>query len=161
MERIERCKLCGMNLEEAGQEDFNLDIYVLRCERCREYEITWEAYQDIQDQSPFLQAAARQASESGSRPRRKGRGPAQSSFRKCSIVRPASRMMPPIVTASIGLPRGIVTKRGPSDMTMCLPWRITLKPAFSRARTARRWWTPGNFGTSDSHFHFADVGILQ
>jgi hypothetical protein len=37
--------------------------------------------------------------------------------------------------------------RVPSVMTMCLAWRATRKPAFSRARTASRWLTPVIFGT--------------
>ena len=31
---------------------------------------------------------------------------------------------------------------------MCLPWRAMRKPAFSSARTARRWLTPGILGTA-------------
>ena len=59
-----------------------------------------------------------------------------SSFRNWSILRPASRMMPPIVKALTGLLRGTVTILLPSDITMCLPWRTMRKPAFSRAFTA-------------------------
>src|SRR5437870_11513480 len=33
----------------------------------------------------------------------------------------------------------MVMKCEPSLMTMCLPWRTILNPAFSNARTARRW----------------------
>src|SRR5712692_5886006 len=48
-------------------------------------------------------------------------------------AQPASRTMPPIVTACTGLCRGMVTKWTPSDMTMCLPSRMILKPAFQRS----------------------------
>jgi hypothetical protein len=44
----------------------------------------------------------------------------------------------PIVIAFTGLFRGIVTKRTPFDITICLPSRTILKPAFCKARTARR-----------------------
>ena len=47
----------------------------------------------------------------------------------------ASTTIPPM-NALTGLWRGIVTMRRPSDMTMCLPSRTTLNPAFSSARTA-------------------------
>jgi hypothetical protein len=55
------------------------------------------------------------------------------------IVRPASLTIPPMVIAFTGLCRGIVMKRVPSLITMCLPWRRTLKPAFSNALIAREW----------------------
>lgn len=41
--------------------------------------------------------------------------------RNCSNVKPASRTMPPIVIALIGLCRGIVRMRVPLPMTTCLP----------------------------------------
>jgi len=68
------------------------------------------------------------------------------SLRKSSLVKPASRTMFPIVIALIGLCRGIVMIRVPSVITICLPWRATQKPAFSKARSASRWFTPGSFG---------------
>lgn len=46
------------------------------------------------------------------------------------MLRPASRTMPPVVIALIGLWRGIVRIRTPSVITMCLPWRAMRKPAF-------------------------------
>src|SRR5436190_23636496 len=69
--------------------------------------------------------------------------------------------MPPIVKAFTGLWRGIVTIRTPSDITMCLPWRKMRKPAFSRARTASRWLTPGIFGTLHRDLHFTDILALD
>ena len=72
--------------------------------------------------------------------------------------------------------RWFVRIRSPSVMTMCLPWRAMRKPAFSSARTARRWLTPGILGTAclygdldltdyhasgilDCHFHVLADGI--
>lgn len=55
-----------------------------------------------------------------------------------SIVRPASRTIPPIVKALIGLARGSVRMRRPSVMTTCLLSRATWNPAFSSALTASR-----------------------
>jgi len=63
-----------------------------------------------------------------------------------------------MVTACTGLFRGIVTKRAPLDITMCLPSQTIRKPAFSKARTARRCGTPGTFGKSDRHVDFSCVG---
>jgi len=71
----------------------------------------------------------------------------QSNFLNCSIVKPASRTMPPIVYWLTGLLRGIVMIRVPSVITICLPRVAIVKPLFSKARTARRWLTPGSFGT--------------
>ena len=53
-----------------------------------------------------------------------------------------------MVNALTGLWRGIVRMRRPFDMTVCLPSRTILNPAFSRARTACRCGTPGIFGTT-------------
>ena len=86
----------------------------------------------------------------GSRPRPGGINSAietsYRSFLNSSTLRPASRTMPPSVKALTGFARGMVRIRRPSDMTMCLPWRTTSKPARSRARTARLWLTPGMRG---------------
>jgi len=81
----------------------------------------------------------------------------QRSFLNCSTVNPASRAIPPIVKALTGLCRGMVTMRTPSDITICLPWRMMRKSAFWSARTASRWLTPGIFGTSHRHRNFANV----
>ena len=72
----------------------------------------------------------------------------QSSSRNCSTERPASRAIPPMVNALTGLWRGIVMIRWPLLITTCLPWRTIRNPAFSSARTASRWLTPGIFGTA-------------
>ena len=45
----------------------------------------------------------------------------QSNFLNCSIVRPASRTIPPIVYSFTGSLRGTVMIRVPSVITMCLP----------------------------------------
>lgn len=45
----------------------------------------------------------------------------------------------------MGFALGIVKIRVPLDITMCFPWRMTRNPDFSKARTAFRWGTPGNF----------------
>ena len=74
------------------------------------------------------------------------RGGVQRSSRNCCVVRPASRTIPPMVTASTGSCLGMVTIRRPSVMTMCLPCLATWKPAFSRALAARRCGIPGIFG---------------
>ena len=63
-----------------------------------------------------------------------GRG--YNSSRNSSTVNPASRTIPPIVYALIGLCRGMVRMRTPSVMTVCLPCLTTLKPAFFKARMA-------------------------
>ena len=47
--------------------------------------------------------------------------------------------------ALIGLCRGMVRMRLPSDITMCLPWRTTLKPAFSNAFDRPEMINGGNF----------------
>lgn len=60
----------------------------------------------------------------------------QRNSRNHSGVSPASRAMPPMVNALIGLWRGMVTTRSPSVITMCLPCRAIRKPAFSSTRTA-------------------------
>lgn len=44
----------------------------------------------------------------------------------------------PMVITFIGLWRGMARIRWPLLMMMCLPWRSTRKPAFSKARTAAR-----------------------
>ena len=45
----------------------------------------------------------------------------QSRLRNCSIVKPASRTIPAMVSAYTGLCLGIVRIRTPSDMTTCFP----------------------------------------
>jgi hypothetical protein len=74
----------------------------------------------------------------GVRERTSSRRSFQSNLRNSSAVSPASCTIPPIVKAWIGLCRGIVTWRVPSLITICLPWRMIVNPAFSRARTAFR-----------------------
>ena len=54
---------------------------------------------------------------------------AYGSFLNSSTLSPASRTMPPRVTACAGLFRGMVTSRTPLDITICLPSRTILKPA--------------------------------
>jgi len=85
--------------------------------------------------------------------------PHYNSFLNSSIVRPASRTMPPIVNALTGLARGIVRMRRPSDMTTCLPSRTTLKPAFSKARIAWRCGTPGAWALHH-YLNLPDVSAL-
>src|SRR5438552_18037543 len=65
MAPIQRCKLCGMNLEAEAWGGIDKGFYRMRCRRCGEYEMTVEAYQDIEEQSPSLQAAARQEIAAG------------------------------------------------------------------------------------------------
>src|SRR5260370_41092601 len=69
MNRVERCKLCGANLEtEAfGGSDKGFDR--MRCRRCGEDEITHHAFQDIEEKAPFVQPPARQDVEAGRRRR--------------------------------------------------------------------------------------------
>ena len=43
---------------------------------------------------------------------------------------------------------GTLIMRTPSDITMCLLWRMILKPAFWSALTASRWLMPGISGTT-------------
>ena len=50
--------------------------------------------------------------------------------RNCSIVRPASRTIPPIVIALTGLCRGIVRMREPFPITTCFPCLRTTNPTF-------------------------------
>ena len=46
----------------------------------------------------------------------------------------------------------------PSLITMCLPWRTTLKPAFSNALIAPEMINAGNFRASlNGDFDFANV----
>jgi len=59
---IERCKLCGLNLEVTARTD-SRDVYVLRCRRCGEYRLTEEAFEDIREPSVFLRCSTRQAAE--------------------------------------------------------------------------------------------------
>jgi hypothetical protein len=56
-----------MNLDAEAWGGTEKGFYRMRCRRCGEYEITDHAYQDIEEQSPFLQAAARQEFEAGRR----------------------------------------------------------------------------------------------
>lgn len=72
----------------------------------------------------------------------------QSNALNCSMERPASFTIPPIVNALTGLWRGMVKSRSPLLMTMCLPCLTIRKPTFSRARTASRWLAPENFDTT-------------
>ena len=66
-----------------------------------------------------------------------------------------------MVTAFTGLFLGIVMNRIPSDITMCLPSLMILKPAFSKARTARRCWIPGILGKSDRYLDLSDVATIE
>lgn len=60
MEPGHRCKLCGLNLDAQPFGGIAEGFYRFRCKRCGDYEMTVEAYWDIEGESPFLQAAARQ-----------------------------------------------------------------------------------------------------
>ena len=64
MDPIERCRLCGLNLNST-LPDAQKGVYRLACRRCGEYEITNQAFHDIQGQPAFLRAAARQSFDMG------------------------------------------------------------------------------------------------
>ena len=44
---------------------------------------------------------------------------------------------------------------------MCLPSRTILNPAFSNARTARKWGTPAILGNLKSHFDFPNLAAVD
>ena len=59
----------------------------------------------------------------------------------------------------MGLARGMVRKRMPSDMTICfLPWRITLNPAFSKARIAANGVSRVSWAYLDGNLDLPNVG---
>ena len=84
-----------------------------------------------------------------------------SKSRNCCSVSPASRTIPAIVRASIGLCRGTVRIRTPSVMTTCLPCRAILKPAFSYAFTALRCEMPGILPTIKPEFRLFEGPARQ
>ena len=81
----------------------------------------------------------------------------QSSFRNCSTVSPASRIMPPMVKAFTGLWRGIVRMRRPSVITTCLSCRSIRNPTFSKARTLEGEEFPQACRLTRCYFHLADI----